>query len=156
MQAAVELAQRIAARSGEIEGVIAVALGGSWARGEARSGSDVDLGIYYRDEHRPSIEELHRARGDAFYVTGCLFRCAACMVQVLFALNERYIINEKGSVEAADSLPLRPANFKEIINSVLARPGERPEQLESSVRSLEDLLEAVEGLCAPDLSERTP
>jgi hypothetical protein len=31
------------------------------------------------------------ARGDAIYVTGCLFRRAACMVQVLFALNERYL-----------------------------------------------------------------
>ena len=59
MQAQVELAQRIAARLGEIEGILAVALGGSWARGEGHSGSDVDLGIYYRDEHRPSIEELH-------------------------------------------------------------------------------------------------
>jgi predicted nucleotidyltransferase len=60
MQATVKLAQRIAARLGEIEGVVAVALGGSWARGEAHTGSDVDLGIYYRSEYRPSIEELHR------------------------------------------------------------------------------------------------
>ncbi len=28
-------------------------------------------------------------RNDAFYVAGSLFRCAACMVQALFALNER-------------------------------------------------------------------
>jgi predicted nucleotidyltransferase len=59
MQATVELAQRIAARRGEIEGVVAViTLGGSWARGEAHPGSDVDLGLYYHDEHRPSVEEL--------------------------------------------------------------------------------------------------
>jgi predicted nucleotidyltransferase len=87
-------------------------------------------------------------RGDAFYVAGCLFRCAACMVQALFALNERYIINEKGSVEAADSLPLRPTNFKETVNSVLARPGEHPEQLETSVGRLENVLAAVERLRA--------
>ena len=59
-QATIELARRIAERLGEVEGVVAVALGGSWARGEAYPGSDVDLGIYYRDEHRPSIEELQR------------------------------------------------------------------------------------------------
>ncbi len=93
------------------------------------------------------------ARGDAFYVAGCLFRCAACLVQTLFALNERYIINEKGSVEAADSLPLRPANFKETVNCVLARPGERPEELESSVERLENLLVDVEELCAGPLRE---
>src|SRR5918998_1075114 len=197
MQATVELAQQIAGRLGQIEGVVAVALGGSWARGEAHPGSDVDLGIYYRNDHRPLIEALHRlaqelgyryptetvtdfggwgpwinggawlqleetpvdwlyrelgqvsraidecqagrpavhyqpghppprlklaliqgqlwearfaldtcrksaARGDTFYVSGCLFRCAACMVQALFALNERHLINEKGSVEATD------------------------------------------------------
>jgi predicted nucleotidyltransferase len=283
VRATVELARRIAGRLGEIEGVVAVALGGSWARGEARAGSDVDLGIYYRDERRPPLEELHRlakdlgyrnpaqpvtdfggwgpwinggawlqvdgtpvdwlyrelgqvsrtidecragrtavyyqpghphgfhthiymgevhycrplhdpdgallslknvtrdypprlkqslirsqlwearfaldtcrksaARGDAFYVAGCLFRCAACMVQALFALNERYLVNEKGSVEAADSLPLRLANFKETVNFALARPGERPEELESSIRRLEDLLEALEELRAGSLNE---
>jgi predicted nucleotidyltransferase len=282
-QAKVELARRIAERLGEIEGIVAVALGGSWARGETHPGSDVDLGIYYRNEHRPSIEELHRlaqglgyrnprepvtdfggwgpwidggawlqiegtpvdwlyrelgqvsrvidecrggrfavhyqlghphgfhthiymgevhycrplhdpegvlgslknairdypsrlklavvrnqlwearfaldtcrssaARGEAFYVAGCLFRCAACMVQALFAVNERYLINEKGSVEAADSLPLRPENFRETIDSVLARPGGSPKELESSVGRLEDLLVAVEELYAGPLRE---
>ena len=282
-RATVELARRIAKRLGEIEGIVAVALGGSWAREEAHPGSDVDLGIYYRDEHRPPIEELHRLaqelgyryptepvtdfgewgpwinggawlqvegtpvdwlyrelgqvsrvmdecragrptihyqpghphgfhthiymgeihycrplydpdgtleslknttenypprlkralirnqlwearfaldtcrksaiRNDAFYVAGCLFRCAACMVQALFALNERYLINEKGSVEAASTLTLRPANFSETVNAVLAHPGDHPEQLESSVRRLEELLEAVEGLCAEPLRE---
>jgi hypothetical protein len=94
------------------------------------------------------------ARDDTFYVTGCLFRCAACMVQALFALNERHLINEKGSVEATDSLPLRPADFKETVDSVLAHPGERPEQLESSVRRLENLLKAVGELCLRRTSAR--
>ena len=67
MRVKVELAQRIAARLGEIEGVVAVALGGSWARGEAHPGSDVDLGVYYRDEHRPSIEKLHRLAHELGY-----------------------------------------------------------------------------------------
>jgi predicted nucleotidyltransferase len=62
-----ELAEAIAERLGRIEGVVAVALGGSWARGEAHPGSDVDLGIYYRDEHRPSIEELRRLARELGY-----------------------------------------------------------------------------------------
>jgi predicted nucleotidyltransferase len=278
MQAPVELARQIAGRLGEIEGVVAVALGGSWARGEAHADSDVDLGIYYRPENPPRITDLRllaqelddrhpqyavtnfgewgpwingggwltiegrkvdwlyrdldlveltirecragrpsvyyqpghphgfhthiyigeihycrslfdpdgelralknmtehypprlkdalirrqlwearfaldtcrksAARGDAFYVAGCLFRCAACMVQTLFALNERYLINEKGSVEVADSLPLSPGNFREIVDSVLARPGGSPQELEGSVGNIEGLLVAVEELCA--------
>src|SRR5215216_854516 len=67
MQATVELARRIAELLGEIEGVVAVALGGSWARGEVHPGSDVDLGIYYRDERRPSIEDLHRLARELGY-----------------------------------------------------------------------------------------
>ena len=88
------------------------------------------------------------ARRDAFYVAGCLFRCAACMVQALFALNERCLINEKGAVEAAGLLPLSPEDFGETVQSVLARPGETPQVLEGSVDRLEDLLIAAEELCA--------
>ncbi len=60
MQAPVELARQIARRLGEIEGVVAVALGGSWARGEAHADSDVDLGIYYEPERPFGIEDLRR------------------------------------------------------------------------------------------------
>lgn len=269
-----DLAEQIAGRLGEIEGVEAVALGGSWARQEAGAGSDVDLGVYYRDEHRPSLEkldalarklgyrnpeqpvtnfggwgpwingggwlqvaqtpvdwlyrdlgrvssvidecragktsvhyqpghphgfhshvymgEIHHcvplydpngtlrdlkhatrtyppqlgqalvrnqlwearfsldtcrkaaARGDAFYVSGCLFRCAACMTQALFALNGRYLVNEKGAVAASDSLPLRPPDFSKTVSSVLAATGGSPEELMGSIRRLENLLEALE------------
>lgn len=276
MRKDMDLARRIAERLGQIESVLAVALGGSWARGEAHSGSDIDLGIYYRNEQRPSLEKLHRLaeelgyrhpgdrvtdfgdwgpwinggawlevegqpvdwlyrevgqvsrtiencragrtsihyqpghphglhehfymgevhycrplhdpegmlaslkeltnpyppllkealirdqlwearfaldtcrksamRGDAYYVTGCMFRCASCMTQALFALNERYLINEKGSIAATSSLPIVPADFEGILQSVLAYPGEDPAQLENSVEKLEGLLEAVETL----------
>ena len=74
-------------------------------------------------------------------------------MQALFALNERYLINEKDSVEVADSLPLHPENFKGTVDSVLARPGRGPQELESSVGRLEDLLVAVEELCVGPLRD---
>lgn len=265
-----ELAERIAERLGDLEGVEAVVLGGSWARGEAHPDSDVDLGIYYRPDRRPSVRvlgelarelddrrlpnlvtnfgewgpwingggwlrvegrrmdwlyrdldlvtrkisecragrtachyqpghphgfhshiyagEVHHCqvlrdpsgelaslkalvadyppalkrsltkrflweadfaletcrkpaqRGDVFYVSGCLFRCAACLVQVLFALNERYFVNEKGSVRAADSFPLHPEGFEEIVSRVLAAPGKTPTRLHESDRRFEELV----------------
>jgi predicted nucleotidyltransferase len=40
--------QGLAARLGQIEGVVAVALGGSWARSDAYSDSDIDLAFITR------------------------------------------------------------------------------------------------------------
>jgi hypothetical protein len=44
-----------------------------------------------------SIENAETAvpRGDRTYIAGCAFRSLACVAQVLFALNRRYLINEK-------------------------------------------------------------
>lgn len=53
-------AEEIAGRLGEVPGVSAVALGGSWARGEAHPDSDVDLGIYYKSNDPPKVEDLRR------------------------------------------------------------------------------------------------
>jgi predicted nucleotidyltransferase len=281
-----ELAERIAERLADVEGVEAVVLGGSWARGEAHPDSDVDLGIYYRPERRPSLAalrelarelddrhvpdlvtdfgewgpwidgggwlriegrrvdwlyrdldlvsreisechvgrtsshyqpghphgfhthiyagEVHHcrvlrdvrgklaslkalvadypaalkrsltrrflweadfaletcrkpaARGDVFYVAGCLFRCAACLVQVLFAVNERYFVNEKGSVKVAGSFPLGPEGFEDTVSHVLSEPGRDPARLSESVREFERLVQVTRELSAqnPDEADR--
>jgi hypothetical protein len=83
------------------------------------------------------------ARGESFYVAGGLFRCAACLVQVLFAMNEQYFMNEKGSVEAVESFRYKPDGFSAIVNDVLGNPGTTPEQLSESIGRFEWLVEAV-------------
>jgi len=60
VQPALELAERVAARIGELEGDAAVALDGSRARGEAGPNSDVDLGVYYEPDRPFEIEDLRR------------------------------------------------------------------------------------------------
>jgi hypothetical protein len=67
-------------------------------------------------------------RGDTFYLVGCLFRCAACLVQVLFALK-RYFVNVNGSVKAMDPFLLRAEDFGKTVGSVLAHADVNPEQL---------------------------
>ncbi|MFN8376169.1 MAG: nucleotidyltransferase domain-containing protein [Anaerolineae bacterium] len=52
------LAQIVADRLSQIDGVLAVVLGGSYARGDAHANSDIDLGIYYDQQQRPSLEAL--------------------------------------------------------------------------------------------------
>lgn len=54
------------------------------------------------------------ARGEVSYVSGCLYRGVACMVQALFATNEHYFVNEKGSVQAVDRFAVRPEGFGEV------------------------------------------
>ncbi len=49
--------------------------------------------------------ELGISRGGQTHIAGCIYRSLACTAQVLFALNERYLINEKGALLEAALLP---------------------------------------------------
>jgi len=272
MDAVIQLAQRIADRLGEIDGVVAVVLGGSWACGTAQPDSDIDLGLYYRPQHRPSLQalralaeeiddrhsreavtefgewgpwinggawlqiegrqvdwlfrdldrvartinecragqptcdyqighphgfhnhiymgEVHACRvlhdpggtlaqlkaltaeyppllraalinkflfeaqfsveiarkpahrGDAAYVAGCLFRSVACLLQVLYALNERYFLNEKGAATEVERFLLHPDGFGASIARSLEESGE------AGVMRLDALIQDVRRLCA--------
>jgi predicted nucleotidyltransferase len=282
MDTVIHLAQRSADRLGTVNGVVAVALGGSWARGTARPDADIDLGIYYKpgarmsvaalrqlaqeidDRHLPDLvtdygewgpwinggawlqidgyhvdwlfrdldrvvhtidecragrptcdyqighphgfhnhiymgevhicrplhdpeSELARLktltteyppalkqvlinkylfeaqfsldiarkpaqRGDTAYVAGCLFRGVACLVQVLYALNEQYFLNEKGAVHAVESFPLHPAGFGVSATRALDALGD------GGVTELEVLVQNVRQLCAgmPELWDAVP
>jgi len=270
------LAQRIADELIQIEGVTAVVLGGSRARGDAHPDSDIDLGIYYHPENPPSLESLRNLaarlddrhsgdvvtnfgewgpwingggwlqiegqpvdwlyrderlvrqvidecragnprvfyqvghphgfwtpiymgevfickpladpsgalaelkalttpyppalktamiqrnlweaqfaldtsrksalRGDVLHVSGGLFRCAACLVQVIFALNERYCLNEKGAVKLAPTFPLCPPDFAATMTGVLGQMGGTGEELSASIGQMEKLVETVRNL----------
>ena len=50
-----------------------------------------------------SIEngEIAMARGEQSHIAGCVYRSLCCVGQVLFALNRRYLINEKGALAEA-------------------------------------------------------
>jgi hypothetical protein len=49
--------------------------------------------------------ELAAVRTEQTHVAGCVYQALACTAQVLFALNERYLINEKGALQEAATLP---------------------------------------------------
>jgi hypothetical protein len=55
-----------------------------------------------------SIEngEIAVPRGEQTHIAGCAHRALCCMAQVLFALNRRYLIHEKGALEEAARFPL--------------------------------------------------
>ncbi|MFY0575812.1 nucleotidyltransferase domain-containing protein [Cystobacter fuscus] len=64
----------------------------------ARFGWEVDFAI---DNAR-----LAAGRSEQTHVAGCAYRALCCVAQVLFALNGRYLINEKGAVPEAATYPL--------------------------------------------------
>ncbi|MGD0867495.1 MAG: nucleotidyltransferase domain-containing protein [Rhizomicrobium sp.] len=49
--------------------------------------------------------EIAIARGDQTHIAGCIYRALCCIGQVLFALNRRYLINEKGALAEAAKFP---------------------------------------------------
>jgi predicted nucleotidyltransferase len=284
LETTIRFVEGIAERLGKVTGVVAVALGGSWARGEGYPDSDMDLGVYYRQDRPPAVGELRRlaqelddrhlpdlvtkagewgpwtngggwlrvagrpvdwlyrdagkvaatiergiagetachyhpghphgfhehiylgevhhcqalydpegllrelktavstyppklkrtlvekylweagfsleiarkpaARGNASYGSGCLFRGVACMVQALFAVNERWFLNEKGSVGAVDSMRANPGGFSEAASRLLGCPGQDAEALAGSVSRCKELLAKVGESCVREVQYR--
>jgi predicted nucleotidyltransferase len=67
-----------------------------------------------------SIEngEIAAARDEQTHIAGCTYRALACAGQVLFALNGRYLINEKAALQEAAKFPLTVPNLMERVTSV--------------------------------------
>src|SRR5690242_14383563 len=59
-----EICKRVVARLGSLNGIRAIALGGSRARGTARKDSDVDLALYYDPGAPFKIHELDAAASE--------------------------------------------------------------------------------------------
>ncbi|HML47786.1 MAG TPA: nucleotidyltransferase domain-containing protein [Clostridia bacterium] len=57
-------------------------------------------------------------KGDAHYAMGSVFRAAASWVQVLYALNERYLMNEKGALKRIEGLKLKPDDMESKVNFI--------------------------------------
>ena len=79
------------------------------------------------------------ARSDVAYAAGCCFRSVACMNQVLFALNEAYLLNEKGAVALANGFTLCPANYQRRIESVFALLGADAESIRGAIAILDEI-----------------
>jgi hypothetical protein len=88
--------------------------------------------------------ELAIARGEQTHVAGCIYRSLACVAQVLFALNERYLINEKGALPEAAHLPLTIPHLMDEVGDVwrligdgtLARACEQSREIDRQLREL--------------------
>jgi hypothetical protein len=87
-------------------------------------------------------------RGDLAYVSGCLFRAVARLVQVLFALNERWFVNEKGAVGEATGFPRTPPGFAAGVDAALGGLRPEPAPLEAALEAMAALTATVRERCA--------
>lgn len=87
--------------------------------------------------------EKSARRGDVLHVSGSLFQSAACLVQVLFASNRRYFVNEKGSLSATEAFALHPPRFRDRVKRILSQPGARPARLEARLAEMAKLVREV-------------
>ena len=58
------------------------------------------------------------ARADVAFAAASLFWAVASLVQMIFALNGEYLMNEKGAVARVESLPRCPANFRARVDGI--------------------------------------
>jgi len=91
-------------------------------------------------------------RGDVFHVAGSAFHAAASLLQVLFAVNGRWWINEKHALADAGSLAIVPDGFVRTAARALARTGATSAELAATVGHLHTLTGAVREVAAPVLS----
>ena len=102
--------------------------------------------FFWEAEFSARIASKGILRNDVSYVAGCCFRGVSCLMQTLFALNERYWMNEKGAVALAQTFPLCPAQLEERVQYLFANLGPESSSLTEAVQLLEALVKDTEVL----------
>ena len=86
------------------------------------------------------------ARSDVTYAAGCCFRSVMCMLQVLFALNKTYWLNEKGAVALAETFARKPEMLQARINETFALLEANPGSIQNAIAKLEELSKEISSL----------
>jgi predicted nucleotidyltransferase len=68
-----------------------------------------------------TFDHLEKAvkRGDVFMAAGSVTRISSAMVQILFALNEAYFMNDKRALEEIEAFAVRPPGFSHRLTDIL-------------------------------------
>ncbi|MGH7949593.1 MAG: nucleotidyltransferase domain-containing protein, partial [Candidatus Binataceae bacterium] len=94
------------------------------------------------------IAEKAASRADVPYVAGCLFRATGFMLLVIYALNHRYFINEKGALAETRSFRVKPRAFESDVKRALGRIGGRPAELSLSIATIRNVYARLAQLIA--------
>jgi predicted nucleotidyltransferase len=86
-----------------------------------------------------SVAKKSIPRGDVAYAAGCCFRSVACMNQVLFALNQEYLLNEKGAVAIANNFPFCPQNYQQRVEAAFTLLTVEVKSITDAINILEEI-----------------
>ena len=81
---------------------------------------------------------------DLFYASGCVYRAIACLIQVLHAINGRYVVGERLGVEAVNDLAEHPSDFKKVVQGVLSRFGMNRDDRMEAIKQLRGLTREIQ------------
>lgn len=77
---------------------------------------------------------------DLSYIAGCCFRSVSCLNQVLFAINETYLMNEKGATAIANSFSIVPSKYFHRINEIFTLITEDQDCLKKAINMMRELI----------------
>ncbi|MBN8942485.1 MAG: nucleotidyltransferase domain-containing protein [Rhizobiales bacterium] len=86
------------------------------------------------------------ARGEQTHIAGSTYRALACLAQVLFAANRRYLINEKGALAEAAIFPAGIPALGEATTAIWSAIGAR--NFETALEGLRMLADAMDDAVA--------
>ena len=93
-----------------------------------------------------AVAQKAAAKGDVTYVAGCAFRAASCLLQVLFAINREWLINEKGALALAAKFPRAPKDLRLNLEAAFAELAAGPQGLISALGAIGELLDETAAL----------
>jgi predicted nucleotidyltransferase len=95
-----------------------------------------------------NIARKSAERSDVAYAAGCCFRSVMCMLQVLFAINKTYWLNEKGAVALAETFPRKPQGLQSRFNKTFQLLEAKPQSIQRAIANLEELSKEIDQLVA--------
>src|SRR5271170_4901029 len=95
-----------------------------------------------------SIENAEIAihREEQTHIAGCVYRALCCIAQVLFAVNRRYLVNEKGALAEAGTFPKTIEEVAGTAAKIWAAIGTR--EFASAIRLLRRMASDLDGAVA--------
>ena len=104
-------------------------------------------GFLWDAEFTLEVAKKPSARGDVYFVAGCLTRIASDLVQVLYALNETFFISDKRMYRDEQTFKIKPDSFSERINNILGNMGCDSKKLDETLSAAKILIGELVALC---------